>query len=416
MSELKHKKFPIVSGLDIGETKVVYVIGEIKPSGIEVIGKGEATHTGVRHGAIINIEQVSNSIAQAKDEAEIMSGTPSEGVWVSVSGKHIQSFDSFGMTPIRNKEIKKEDIDRVIDVARSIAIPSDRKVLHVLPKNYKIDTQEGIIDPLGMSGVRLESCVHIITGCSATLQNTVKCVERAGLKLKGMVLQQLASSEAILSEDEKALGVGLVDIGGGTCDMIVFDNGSVDQISMIPVGGQNFVQDLSLGLKTTQLNALDLLRKCGHALEEMVNPDESVEIESIGGRQSRTVSKVEICKIVGARAEETIELVKNWIAENKLEKKLGSGIVFTGGVSQLPGFLEMSDFLLDLPVRKGVPSLVGGMLDTVNTPEYSTVIGLLIYGSKSAPKRSAQIMEKPAYISGSSATWNRIKEFFTDVF
>lgn len=409
------KKIPTVAGLDIGTTKVVLVLAEMTENGIEIIGKGEALHTGVKQGSIINIEEVSAAIRKSKEEVEMMSGRQLDSVWVSVSGQHIQSFDSHGMAPIKNSEVKKEDVDRVIEVASTIAIPSDRQVLHVIPKEYKIDQQEGILDPLGMTGVRLEADVHMVTGCAATLRNTKKCVERSGLRLKGMVLQQLASAEAVLSDDEKKLGVALVDLGGGTCDLISYDKGNVKHVSVIPVGGQNFIQDISLGLKTTQKNAFDLLKKHGNVLEETVNADETLEVDSIGGNPSRTIQKLELSKIIGARAEETIELIKKVIVEEQMVPFLGSGVVFTGGLSQLEGFIEMCDYLLDVPVRKGIPIGFGGMRDIVSGPSYATVMGLIKYGSKGiSVSKKSHLSED--FLSNEANRWKKFKDFFTDVF
>jgi len=419
MSEEKvTKALPLIAGLDIGTTKVVVVVAEISDQNLEVIGKGEQTHSGVKQGSIINIEEVSDAIKKAKEEAEIMSARMIDSVWVSVSGTHIQSFDSLGMVIIQGSEVENSDIENVIKVARTIAIPSDRTVLHVIPKEFKVDHQEGIVDPLGMSGVRLESSVHMITGCSSTLRNTKKCVERSGFRINGLVIQQLASAEAVLTSDEKKMGVSLIDLGGGTCDVISFDKGSVNHVSVVPVGGQNFIQDIALGLKTTQKSAYDLLKQHGNVLKETVCVDETIEVDSIGeDNPSRTISKAELSKIVSARAEETIGLLKKVISDEKMESYLGSGVVFTGGLSQLDGFIEVCDYLLDLPVRKGSPRDVRGMVDIVNGPSYATAIGMIKYGAKTMGTSKRKSAERTEYLPTSKdSAWTKLRDYFTDVF
>jgi cell division protein FtsA len=301
-------------------------------------------------------------------------------VWLAVGGQHIQSFSSSGMVAVRHKEVQQDDVDRVIEAAKAVAIPQDRQVLHVLPQDFKIDGQVGIFDPIGMSGVRLEASVFIVTGSISVIQNAIKCTQRAGLKVEGLVLQQLASALSVLSADEKNLGVCVVDIGGGTCEMITFFQGSVIHTGLLPVGGNNFTHDVAIGLKTTQNHADTLKRKYGCALPEMINEEEAIEVESVGGRKPRTLMRRDLCEVLEARGEETLELIHTALSELGLLSKLGSGVVLTGGGSLLHGLVEMGDFVLDVPVRRGWPEKVGGLVDVVRQPSCSTVVGLMLYG------------------------------------
>ncbi|MGE3759504.1 MAG: cell division protein FtsA [Pseudobdellovibrionaceae bacterium] len=372
---------PVIAGLDIGSTKVALVIGIPTTDGkIEVVGVGSAPNTGIRQGAVVNIEAATESIRKAREEAELMSGYKIESVWVGVSGPHIKSFDSRGMVAIKNKEVSPEDIDRVIEAAKAVAVPSDRSVLHVLPREYKVDEQDQILDPIGMSGVRLESSVHIVTGSQTSVLNTIKCTEKAELKVAGLVLDQLAAAQAVLSDDEKNLGVCLVDIGGGTCNTLYYANGSVAHTSMIPVGGQHFSHDVAVGLRTPQSSAEDLKKKYGCALVSLVNESETIEVEGVGGRKPRTVLRRELAEVLEPRAEETLNLILADIQRSGNHHQLGSGVVLTGGASQLDGLIEMGEFIFDIPVRRGMPHKVGGLTDVVKSSTYATSVGLLLYG------------------------------------
>jgi cell division protein FtsA len=370
----------VIAGLDIGTTKVSCAVGRYEEGRLNIIGVGVAPNSGMRHGVVVNIDATSEAIKKAKEEAELMAGQRIENVWLAVGGHHIQSSSSSGMVAVRGKEVQQPDIDRVLEAARAVAIPQDRQVLHVLPQDFRIDGQVGIFDPIGMSGVRLEASVFIITGSTAVIQNAVKCTQRAGLKVEGLCLSQLASSMAVLSSDEKNLGVTVVDIGGGTCDMITFFQGSVIYTGILPVGGQNFTHDVAIGLKTTQNHGEMLKRKYGCALPEMVSEDEAIEVESVGGRKPRTLMRRDLCEVLEARSEETLELIHMDLVDAGLLTKLGSGVVLTGGGSLLHGMVEMGDFVLDVPVRRGIPEKVGGLVDVVRQPSCSTVVGLMIYG------------------------------------
>lgn len=403
----------IIAGLDIGTTKVLLAIGVVGPEGIEVVGVGSAPNPGMRHGVVVNIEATAEAITKAREEAELMAGHSVNSVWVSVAGTHIQSFASHGMVAISNREVQAEDIARVIEAAKAVAIPTDRQVLHVIPSDYKVDGQEGISDPIGMAGVRLESSVQIVTGSKAALQNTLRCTEKAGLIINGLVLQQLASARAVLSPDEKNLGVAVADIGGGTCDLIIFVQGSVVHTTVIPVGGNNFTHDVAMGLRTTQAHAEMLKKKFGSALPDMVGEDEIIEVEGVGGRQSRTVSRRYLCEVLEARAEETLSLIRGELADSGQVGRLGSGIVLTGGGSQLAGLVEMGDFIFDIPVRRGVPNKVGGLTDVVRCASHATAVGLLLYGMDQEKQKSSPLERSDESFKNKLGEWTRkVKEYF----
>lgn len=402
----------ILAGLDIGTTKVTCTIGSIVDGSLHIIGVGNAANSGMRQGVVVNIEAVSEAIQKAKDEAELMAGVPVPPVWLAVGGSHIQSFDSQGMIAIRNKEVTQDDIERVIEAAKAVRIPNDRQVLHVLPKEFKVDSQEGINDPIGMSGVRLECSVHIVTGSNSAIQNAIRCTEKSGLRVEGLALEQFASALAVLSSDEKNLGVTVVDMGGGTCDLISFAKGSVIHTNVIPVGGNNFTHDVAMGLRTTQANAEFLKKKFGCALPEMVNEDESIEVEGVGGRQTRMISRKDLCEVLEARSEETLKLIKDDLEKTGLIRELGSGVVLTGGASQLVGLVEMGDFIFDVPVRKGIPEKTGGLTDVVNSPAFATCVGLMKYGMTRHKETKNTVATKGALGSTFSNWAQRIKDLF----
>jgi cell division protein FtsA len=376
------KKDGIITSIDIGSTKVAIVVGVLNQGRIDIVGVGRAACSGIRQGVVVDIVSTIESIKKAREEAELMAGYKISEVWVGVGGPHIKSFDSKGMVAIRNKEVTPPDIERVIEAAKAVAVPADRQVLHVLPREYKIDEQEGICDPIGMSGVRLEASVHIVTGGQTAIHNLVKCIERAGLEIAGLVLSSLASSLAILSEDEKNLGAVLVDMGGSTCDLIFYLQGSVAQTSLIPVGGHHFTQDVAVGLRTPQASAEELKRKYGCALTTLVNESETIEVPGVGGRKSRTVLRRNLCEVIEPRAEETLNLINNEIHRSGLINRLGSGVILTGGASVLDGLSEMGEFLFDIPVRRGAPTEVGGLTDVVKSATFATAVGLLIYAAR----------------------------------
>lgn len=407
---------PVIAGLDIGSTKVSIIIGVINEENIiEIVGMGYAPNAGIRQGVIVNIEATAESIKKAREEAELMSGYQIQDVWVGVSGTHVRSFDSRGMVAIKNKEVGTTDVERVIEAAKAIAVPTDRTVLHVIPREFKVDDQDGIFDPIGMSGIRLEANVHIVTGGAIAVANNLKCIEKANLKVAGLVLDQLAASTAILSDDEKALGVCVVDMGGGSCNLIYFVNGSVAHISVIPVGGQHFTHDVAVGLRTPQIFAEELKVKYGLAMASLVSDDDVMEVEGVGGRKTRTVLRREIAEVIEPRAEEILQLIQNDLRMSGLLPLMGSGVVLTGGASQLEGLVEMGEFIFDIPIRRAVPGKVGGLSEIVKSPASSTAVGLLLYGA-SQRKHHANFNGSDLF-SESIQNWsNKLKGFFENIF
>ncbi len=423
MTKAAQKKPQIIAGLDIGTTKVSIVIGTVQmqpglPGSplpemtIDVVGLGTAPSLGIRQGVVVNVEATIEAIRKAREEAELMAGYSIENVYVAVGGTHIKSFDSSGMVAIRNKEVKEEDIDRVIEAAKAVAVPSDRDVLHVLPRDFKIDEQDGIFDPIGMSGVRLEANVHIVTAGRTALHNAIKCTEKAGLRVKGMVLQQLASSLAVLSEDEKKLGASVVDMGGGTCDIVTYIQGSVAHTAVVPVGGIHFTQDVAMGLRTPQTAAEKIKKKYGCAISDLIDENETIEVEGVGGRKPRAILRRALCEVIEPRAEETLALIVKELTQANLMNHLGSGIVLVGGASQLEGMIEMGEFISDIPVRRGTPERTGGLTDIIKSPAYATAVGLLLYGLNQEKHRLAtQSVDHGLHdvVNG----WSRkVKDFF----
>ena len=411
------KKSAIIAGLDIGSTKVSLVIATPVAANstlgqnftgqeitLDIVGLGTAPNTGIRQGVVVNVEATIEAITKAREEAELMSGYKIDEVYVAVGGTHVKSFDSRGMIAIRNKEVKADDIDRVIEAAKAVAVPADREVLHVLPREFKVDEQTGIFDPIGMSGVRLEANVHIVTAGQTALQNIIKCTEKSGLKVRGLVLQQLASALGVLSEDEKKLGAAVVDMGGGTCDAVVYVAGSVAFTATVPVGGQHVTQDIAMGLRTPQTSAEAVKKKYGAAIADLVDENETIEVEGVGGRKPRALLRRDLCEVIEPRAEETMALIWQEIRKSGLANEIGSGLVLTGGACQLEGLLEMGEFITDIPVRRGVPVNIGGLTDIVRGPENSTAVGLVVYGLDNMSAAEKQrLMAQPQSGRGADA-------------
>lgn len=419
--------FPILASLDIGSSAVKLVMSNVvinqnNEQKIEVVGVGVSPNSGLKQGVVVNIESTTECIRKAKEEAELMSGSRVSEVWVSVSGSHIQSFDSRGMVAVKNKEVTQSDIDRVIEAAKAIQVPADRMVLHVLPREFKIDHQDGITDPIGMSGVRLEANVHIVTASQSAVSNLSRCIERAGLKVAGIVLDQVAVIKSVVGTDEKNLGVCVADIGGGATKLVYILNGSVAGTATIPLGGSHFTQDAAVGLRTPQIFAEILKKKFGCALASLVSDDEQVEVEGVGGRKPRSVQRKELAHILEARAEECLTMIANNIRVSGFAPLLGSGIVITGGASQLDGLVEMGEFIFDFPIRKGLPVLVGGLKDVVKGCEFATAIGLQLYALEVrkdfyAQKDSSFGMNVTGVVGESIGDVAvKMKKFFTDLF
>jgi cell division protein FtsA len=405
----------IIVGLDIGTTKICAVIAEIDQEKINIIGVGNVPSHGLKKGVVVNIESTISSIKSAIDIASRMAGIEVGSVYAGIAGGHIKGINSHGVIAVSgpNKEITKEDIERAIDAAKAVAIPLDREVIHVLTQEFIVDGQDGIKDPIGMTGVRLEAKVHIVTAAVTSAQNIIKCVEKAGLYVEDIVLQPLASSEAVLTQDEKDLGVVLVDIGGGTTDIVIHADGGIKHTAVLTIGGNLVTQDIAIGLKTPISSAEELKLKYGIALSSLVSEDEEIIVPGVGGRAEKKVSRKELASIIQPRMEEIFELVKQEIWNNGFADKVPAGIVITGGASLLEGTAQLSEKILNLPSRIGVPINIEGLVDIVQSPLYSTGVGLVIFGKKhrasgKGPRFGGEnIFER---------VFNRMKEWFSDFF
>ncbi|HJV34769.1 cell division protein FtsA [Geomonas sp.] len=372
----------LIVGLDIGTTKICAIVGNLTEDGLDIVGIGTSPSKGLRKGVVINIESTVAAIKKAVEEAELMAGCEIKSVYAGIAGGHIKGFNSQGVIAIKNREVSPEDVKRVIEAAKAIAIPMDREVIHILPQEFIIDDQDGIREPLGMSGVRLEAKVHIVTGAVASAQNIVKSCNRAGLEVADIVLEQLSSSEAVLSPDEKELGVALVDIGGGTTDIAIFVDGAIKHTSVLSLGGNHLTNDIAVGLRTPMAEAERIKQKYGCCLSSLVGKDETIEVPSVGGRKPRVLSRQLLCEILEPRVEEIFTLVNREIVKSGLEDMIASGVVITGGSTILEGMPELAEQIFNLPVRRGLPQKIGGLTDVVNSPVYATGVGLVVYGSK----------------------------------
>jgi len=381
---MAQKKGELIVGLDIGTTKICCMVAEVGPDGIDVVGVGTHPSRGLRKGVVINIEATVSSIKRAVEEAELMAGCEIASVYAGIAGGHIRGFNSTGVVAVKDKEVRQGDISRVLDAARAINIPQDREILHVLPQDYIIDEQDGIKEPLGMSGVRLEAKVHIVTAAVSSAQNIVKCCAKAGLSVSDIVLEPLASAEAVLAEEEKELGVALVDVGGGTTDVAIFSGGAIQHTSVIPLGGNHLTNDIAVGLRTPMNEAERIKVKYGSAQSALLDKDETIEVPSVGGRAPRILARRILCEIVEPRVEELFQLVHREVQKAGQEDLLASGAVLTGGSTLLHGMPELAEEVLGLPVRRGLPRNVGGLTDVVNSPQYATAVGLLHYATKQA--------------------------------
>jgi cell division protein FtsA len=380
--KLMGRRNNVLVGIDIGTTKTTAIVGEVTDTGIDVIGIGTSPAKELRKGVVVNIESTVEAIKKAIEEAEHMSGCSINSAYVGISGSHIKGQNSLGIVAVKGREVGEEDVQRAIEASKAIAIPVDREILHALPQNYIVDGQEGVRDPVGMSGVRLEAKVHIVTGAVASVQNIVKSVNRVGLDIEDLVLEQLAASEAVLSPDEKDLGVVLIDIGGSTTGIAVFSEGSIKHTAMLPVGGNYLTSDIATGLRTPFNEAEKIKLNYGCALTSMIPKEETIEVPSVGGREAREVSRQILGRIIEPRMEEILNMASKEIVRSGFEELLAAGVVLTGGTSLLPGINELAEHIFEMPVRSGIPSGVGGLSDVVTSPACATGVGLIIYGSK----------------------------------
>ncbi len=376
------RKSNVLVGLDIGTTKTTAIVGEITETGINIIGIGISPAKELRKGLVVNIENTVEAIKKAVEEAEHMSGCRINSVFVGIAGSHVKGQNSLGIVAIKGGEVGEEDVQRAVEASKSIAIPVEREILHTLPQNYVVDGQDGIRDPVGMSGVRLEAKVHIVTGAVPSIQNIVKSVNRVGLDIDDVVMEQLAASEAVLSADEKDLGVVLIDIGGASTGIAIFSEGSIKHTAILPVGGNYLTSDIATGLRTPYNDAERIKIRYGCALAARIPKEEMIEVPSVGGREDRQVSRQILGRIVEPRMEEILTLALKEIVRSGNEDLLAAGVVLTGGTSLLTGINEMAEQIFDMPVRRGNPTGIGGLIDIVNSPAYTVGVGLIIYGSK----------------------------------
>ena len=399
----------LIVGLDIGTSKVVAIVGEISPnSEIEIIGLGSSRSRGLKKGVVVNIESTVHTIQRAIEEAELMAGCEIHSVYTGIAGSHIRSLNSHGIVAIRDNEVSVGDVDRVIDAARAVAIPADQKILHILPQEFIIDSQEGIREPIGMSGVRLEAKVHMVTGSVSSAQNIVKCVRRCGLDVDDIILEQLASSYAVLTEDEKELGVCLIDVGGGTTDIAVFTEGSIHHTAVIPIAGDQVTNDIAVALRTPTQYAEDIKVRYACALTQLANPEETIEVPSVGDRPARRLARQTLAEVVEPRYEELFSLVQAELRRSGYEDLIAAGIVLTGGSSKMEGVIELAEEIFHMPVRVGMPQFVSGLSDVVKNPIYSTGVGLLLFGQRQINDSIPGI-----HLNGSvKGVWERMKNWF----
>jgi cell division protein FtsA len=409
---MSNRKENLVVGLDIGTTKICAIVGSLNDEGLDIVGIGTSPSKGLRKGVVINIESTVEAIRKALQEAELMAGCEIKSVFAGIAGGHIKGFNSQGVIAIKNREVNNDDIRRVIDAAKAIAIPMDREVIHILPQEFIIDDQDGIKEPLGMSGVRLEAKVHIVTGAVASAQNIIKSCNRGGVDVADIVLEQLASSEAVLSPDEKELGVALIDIGGGTTDIAIFVDGAIKHTSVLSLGGNHLTNDIAVGLRTPMADAEKIKQRFGCCLTSMVGKDETIEVPSVGGREPRVLSRQLLAEILEPRVEEIFTLVNREIVKSGYEDLIASGVVITGGTCILPGMPELAEQIFNLPVRRGVPQDIGGLTDVVNSPVYATGVGLVKYGSRNLQSRNFVIGQTNVF----DKVVRRMKEWFGEFF
>jgi len=400
-----------IVGLDIGTKKTAAIIAEItEDKKIEIIGIGTTDSRGLRKGVVVNLEATVDAIKKAQEEAELMAGVEIDSAFVGISGAHIKSFNSRGVIAVsgKNKEITPEDIERVIDQSKAVSIPPDREIIHIIPQEFVVDEQDGIKDPLGMSGIKLEVNVHIVTSATTSVQNLKTCIERAGIEIERIVLNQIAASSSTLTHDEMELGVGMIDMGGGTTEVAIFERGSLWYTSIIPIGGDNFTNDIAVGLRTPIPEAERIKKKFGCVSSPPMDDEDTIEVPSVGrGKKPRILSRQLLADIIQPRAEEIFRLVDNDIKRMGYEKSLNSGIVITGGTALLEGLEEVAEEIFDLPVRRGDPSGIGGLAERVNTPDYAASVGLILFGYD-------QWKEKTLSKDRKRSLWVKFKEWLKE--
>ncbi|CAN4275018.1 ftsA Cell division ATPase FtsA [Methylophilaceae bacterium] len=388
----------LIVGLDIGTSKIVAIVGELQPEGtVKVIGLGQHISRGLKKGVVINIESTMQSIQRALEEAELMADCKINNVYTGIAGSHIKSLNSHGMVKIKDAEVSQMDVDRVIETARAIALPADQQILHILTQEYIIDGQEDVREPLGMSGMKLEAKVHIVTGAVAAAQNIVKCIKRCGIEVSDLILQPLASSMAVLTEDEKELGVCLVDIGGGTTDIAVFKQGAIRHTAVVPIAGDQMTNDVAVAFRTPTQSAEDIKVKYGYALRQLADSRETVEVPGVDGREPRQLSVQTLAEVLEPRVVELYEMVLNELRRSGMEEMIASGIVITGGSAMMRGMVELGEEIFHMPVRMGLPRYVGGLSEVVGNPRYATGVGLVLMGKQQLERHLTGQMESGSF-------------------
>jgi len=401
----------IIVGLDVGTTKICAVVGEVEGKKINIIGIGTHPSIGLRKGVVVNIESTVESIQKAVEEAELMAGCEISSVYAGIAGGHITGFNSRGIVAIKGPEVTKNDVERVIDAARAVAIPMDREVIHVIPQEFIIDDQGGIQNPVGMSGVRLEAKIHIVTGAVTSAHNIVKCANRSGLDVCDIVLEPLASGEAVLTDEEKDLGTALLDLGGGTSDLAIFFGKNIKHTFVLSLGGNNLTNDISIGLRASQADAEKIKIKYGTCVARDISNEETIEVPGMGGRKPRKLPRQILGEILEPRIEEIFTLIKREIFRAGMDKVITSGIVLTGGSSLLHGITDIAESIFDVPSRLGTPKGISGLIDVVNNPMYATGVGLVLYGAKNQPDKKFRIRDTNIF----HRVMTRMKRWFKEV-
>ena len=405
-------KSDLLIGLDIGTTKICAVVGEITEDGVDIVGIGTSPSTGLRKGVVVNIEETVKSVQKALEEAELMAGCEIRAVYAGIAGSHIKGFNSHGVIAIKGGEVTTKDMERALEAASAVAIPLDRDVIHTLPQEYIVDDQEGILHPLGMAGVRLEVKVHIVTGSVSSAQNIVRSCHRSGLDVSDIALESLASAKAVLTPEDRELGVALVDLGGGTTDIAIFVNDTIKYTGVLPLGGQNLTNDISFGLRTSMATAEHIKVKYGCSMVNLVPADDVIEISTTGGREPRRLSRQLLAEICQPRMEEMLELVDQELTRSGYKHLVSAGVVLTGGTALLDGCQELAEQIFNLPTRIGYPRNVGGLKDVVNSPKYATAVGLLCYGAEKEGKERKFRIRDPNLFERILA---QMKKWFVDI-
>lgn len=405
------KRDELVVGLDIGTTKITAIVGEITEDGVDIIGVGSHPSTGLKKGVVVNIDATVQCIERAIEEAEHMAGVEITQVYAGISGAHVRSLNSQGVWAIKDKEVRESDIVAVLEQARAINIPQDREIIHVLPQEYTIDHQDGVKEPIGMSGVRLEAKVHVVTASITSTQNIIKCCHRCGLQVAELVLQPMAAAEAVLHEDEKELGVALIDIGGGTTDLVIYSDGGIVHTGVLPIGGNQITSDIAYGLRSPHSEAERIKHRYGCAMGSMVQDDDMMEVPSVGGRPAREVKRQQLTAIVEPRVEEIFRMVRAELERSGHADKLASGIVITGGSTMLEGMPELAEEVLGVPVRRGIPKGIGGLVDVVRNPMHATGVGLVLHGAGAYDANQLRSADP-----NRAGVWTKMRAWFSEVF